>query len=301
MSRGGGGADPALAGIVRRPMRPLRQTPHLTHPVWGGNVLARMGKGSDPSARIGESWEIWRDNPLPDGRAFGGVADLPLLIKLLDVRETLSVQVHPGDEAARRLEGLPHGKTEGWVVLCAEPGARVAYGLNRELGEDELRERALSGAIEEDLAWREVRAGDVIDVPAGTIHAIGGGILLYEVQQPCDLTYRLYDWGRPRPLHLDRALAVARRSPCAPTAEIRSLGDGREELLRTPWYVLERARLGGVRETGAWEAITVVEGALELDGERIGVGGTLALPPGRWALDGEGTALVARAGDGAAV
>ncbi|MFN7143673.1 MAG: type I phosphomannose isomerase catalytic subunit, partial [Myxococcota bacterium] len=189
--------------------RPVRTAPTLARPVWGGFTLSReMGKDPDPEARIGESWEVWRDNRATDGRKLSEIVDFPLLVKILDVRETLSVQVHPDDEAAVRLIGAPHGKHEGWVVLRAEPGARVAYGLNREMSRDELRERALSGAIEQDLAWLPVKAGDVIDVPPGTVHAIGGGVLFYEVQQPCDLTWRLYDWGRGRELHLDHALEV---------------------------------------------------------------------------------------------
>lgn len=278
-------------------VRPLRPRPHLVRPPWGGRTLAReLAKGDDPAAVIGESWEAWPDVLLDDDRRLGDVADFPLLVKLLDVRETLSVQVHPDDAAAARLEGQPQGKTEGWVVLRAEPGARIAYGLRRELGEDELRERARSGEIEADLAWREVAPGDVIDVPAGTIHAIGGGVLLYEVQQPSDLTYRLYDWGRPRPLHLDKAVTVARRWPCEPTAAVRVVGEGREELLRTPWFVVERVALRGERVAAGWESLTVVDGVAEVDGEPVAIGETVMLAPGAWRLGGGGVALIAGTG-----
>ncbi|MFZ5482203.1 MAG: type I phosphomannose isomerase catalytic subunit [Myxococcota bacterium] len=272
-------------------MRPLRPRPHLTRPIWAGDRLAReLGKGDGPGDRVGESWEVWRDNLVDGGARLGDLAELPILVKLLDVRERLSVQVHPDDAAARRLEGAPHGKSEGWVVLRAEPGAKVAYGLSRELSAEELADRARSGAIEDDLAWMPVVPGDVIDVPAGTIHAIGGGILLYEVQQPCDLTYRLYDWGRPRPLQLDKAVAVARRSPMpAPRNP-----DG-DLLFDTAHFRLERVRLGGVRET-PWCALTVVEGRAEVAGVEVVVGSTVVLPPGRWELAGEGVALVASAG-----
>ncbi len=277
--------------------RPLRVSPTLSRPVWGGTTLAaEMGKDPDPAARIGESWEVWRENVAPDGRPQSALVDFPVLIKLLDVRETLSVQVHPDDATARLVAGAPHGKHEGWVVLRAEPGARVAYGLRREMSRAELRERALSGAIEDDLAWLPVKAGDVIDVPPGTIHAIGGGVLFYEVQQPCDLTWRLYDWGRGRPLHLEQALEVVRPGPCVSTAAVRALAPGREELLDGRHFHVERLRLPQPRVTEAWEALTVVEGELRVDDERVGLGGTVLLPPGTWRLEGEGTVLAARGG-----
>ncbi len=274
---------------------PLRLAPTLARPMWGGTVLAaEMGKDPAPDARVGESWEVWRDNRVADGRLLSEVVDFPLLIKLLDVRERLSVQVHPNDEAARRIGGAAHGKHEGWVVLRAEPGARVAYGLNRPMEKEELRARALSGEIEADLAWREVKAGDIVDVPPGTLHAIGGGVLFYEVQQPCDLTWRLYDWGRGRPLHLEEALEVVERAPVASSATARSLGEGREELLDGPHFHVERLVLPQARHLEAWEALTVIDGELLVAGERVGFGGTVLLPPGEWRLEGAGTVLAAR-------
>lgn len=279
-------------------LRPIRVAPTLARPVWGGTTLAaEMGKDPDPAARIGESWEVWRENRAADGRALSEIVDFPLLVKLLDVRETLSVQVHPDDATARRA-GHPHGKHEGWVVLRADPGARVAYGFNRALGADELRARAESGAIEADLAWLPVRPGDVIDVPPGTVHAIGGGVLFYEVQQPCDLTWRLYDWGRGRALHLEQALGVVRRGPCRSTAAVRALGPGRDELLDGPHFHVERLRLPQLRVTEAWEALTVVDGVLTVADERVPFGGTVLFPPGEWWLEGKGTVLAARAGAG---
>lgn len=276
---------------------PIRLVPTLARPVWGGTTLAReMGKDPDPEARIGESWEVWRDNRAADGRRLSEIVDFPLLVKLLDVRETLSVQVHPDDAAARRIAGAAHGKHEGWVVLRADPGAKVAYGLNRAMSREELRERALSGAIEGDLAWREVRTGDVIDVPPGTVHAIGGGVLFYEVQQPCDLTWRLYDWGRGRPLHLEHALEVVIREPVESAAVVRPLGEGRDELLDGPHFHVERLRAPGMLVCEAWVAVTVVAGAVEVAGEHLGFGGTVLVPPGEWRLAGEGVVFAARAG-----
>lgn len=280
----------------------LRPSPSFVSPVWGGRSLARgYGKGSDPDARIGESWEIWRENLLPDGRTLGDVATLPLLVKLLDVRERLSVQVHPDDADAAALEGAPHGKSEAWVVLEAEPGARIARGLNREMSGEELADAARSGAIEAELAWREVRPGDVIDIPAGTIHTVGGGVLLYEVQQPADLTYRLYDWGRGRPLHLERAVAVAHRGPARPTSPPTPLGSGREEIFRGPHFVLERWRASacpGDHRLDVCTAVTAIAGSLTLNGEALRRGESAVLAPGTWRVAGDGVAILARPGAG---
>lgn len=290
-----GAAILAPEAAVAPAPKPVRLAPTLARPMWGGTALAvEMGKDPDPEARIGESWEVWRENRAADGRRLDEIVDFPLLVKLLDVRETLSVQVHPDDAAARRIVGAAHGKHEGWVVLRAEPGARVAYGLNRAMDTQELRKRALSGEIEADLAWLDVKAGDVIDVPPGTIHAIGGGVLFYEVQQPCDLTWRLYDWGRGRPLHLEEALEVVACAPVVSAAVIRPLGPGREELLDGPHFHVERLTLPQARRLEAWEALTVVSGTLEVAGERVAFGGTVLLPPGEWRLEGEGTVLAAR-------
>lgn len=274
-------------------MRPLRQAPHVSRPPWGGSRLAALGKGE---GTIGESWEVWRENLVHGaGRPLGELVDFPLLVKLLDTRELLSVQVHPGAVAARQLAGAPHGKAEAWVVLAAEPGARIAYGLRHPLTRAELAERARSGAIEADLAWIHPRPGDVIDVPPGTIHAIGPGLFLYEVQEPIDLTWRLYDWGRGRELHLEHACAVAITEPLPdPYRAPVAVAPGVERLLETAHFVVERVRLPAVRH--GWEAITLVEGHAEVDGQALAVGETVMVPPGPTPVAGEGVALVARPG-----
>lgn len=149
--------------------------------------------------RIGE---IWFDPP----------ADCPLLAKFLFTSERLSIQVHPDDNEARA-RGAPVGKEECWYVLAAEPGARLGIGTVRTLGAAELRAAALSGAIEALVEWRPVKPGMFFHIPPGTVHAIGGGIALVEIQQKSDITYRLYDYGRPRDLHLADGAAVARAKP----------------------------------------------------------------------------------------
>jgi mannose-6-phosphate isomerase len=162
---------------------------------WGQRRLPPMF-APPPGKRIGEVW-------------FTG-SEFLLLVKYLFTSERLSIQVHPSDEQARAL-GLPRGKTECWYILDAEPDATIGLGLIRPVSTDELRAAALDGSIEQLMNWRPVAAGDFLFVPAGTIHAIGGGISLIEIQQNSDVTFRLYDYGRPRELHLDNAIAVATR------------------------------------------------------------------------------------------
>ena len=138
----------------------------------------------------------------------------PLLLKFIFTSEKLSVQVHPGDEyAARHDHSL--GKTECWYVMDTEPGARLAVGLRQPLSTAELRAAVNDGSIEKELNWLEVRSGDFVFVPWGTVHAIGAGLTLCEIQEFSDMTYRLYDYGRPRELHLEKAMDVVRQHPAA--------------------------------------------------------------------------------------
>ncbi|MGH9674434.1 MAG: class I mannose-6-phosphate isomerase [Bryobacteraceae bacterium] len=135
-----------------------------------------------------------------------------LLIKYITTRERLSVQVHPDNDYARRHENSP-GKTEMWYIVRAAPESRIALGFLSNHNKDDIRKAAVSGEIVGLLHWWPAKAGDVFFVPAGTVHAIGGGIELWEIQQNSDVTYRLYDYGRGRPLHLDKALDVAHLGP----------------------------------------------------------------------------------------
>ena len=148
--------------------------------------------------RIGEVW-------------FSSSVDEPLLTKFIFTSERLSIQLHPNDTQARE-RGLKRGKSECWFILGTEREATLGLGLNREVSEEELRQAALDGSIEQLTDWCPVSAGDFFIVPPGTIHSIGGGISLLEFQQDADVTFRLYDYGRPRELHLDDAVAVARLS-----------------------------------------------------------------------------------------
>ena len=132
--------------------------------------------------------------------------DFPLLVKVIQADDTLSVQVHPNDEVAERLENC-RGKTECWYVLSARKGAQLIYGLDDTYSADELRDAIKDESLEDMLFYADVKAGDFIYIPAGTVHAIGGGLRLLEVQQSCDITYRLYDWGRGRECHVEKGIA----------------------------------------------------------------------------------------------
>lgn len=212
--------QPSLARLHRHVVRKPWGRSDVPYPVPDEDT------GSEP---IGEIWFDDRTNPDPD-----------LLVKQLFTSERLSIQVHPDDEAAR-LRGFPRGKNEAWFILSAEPGASIALGPKQAVSADELRAAALDGGIEELMNWRPVQAGDFIYSPAGTIHAIGAGLTLIEVQQNLDLTYRLYDYGRPRDLHLDEGLAVASLQPFvdagAPTQQ-----NGRDILTSGSSFVIERWR-----------------------------------------------------------
>lgn len=209
-----------------------RLTPRAVARPWGRAVLPHLFAGfARPGKTIGEIWHEDRS-----------AAHCRLLVKHLFTADLLSIQVHP-DERGAGARGLPCGKDEAWLILDAEPGAVIGLGLDHAVESGELRQAALDGSIEGLIDWRPVAAGDVLACPGGTIHAIGGGISLIEVQQNLDLTYRLYDYGRPRALHLDDAVDVAipGRAPAAP--DPRPLGDGRQLLLEGGSFMLERWRL----------------------------------------------------------
>ena len=223
--------------------------------------------------------------PNPHGRKIGEVwftseTDEPLLLKWLFTSERLSVQVHPNDTQARE-RGLPRGKTECWYIVDAEPGATLGLGLVREVGEDELRAAALDGSIEQLLDWRPVRVGEFFFVPPGTIHAIGGGLTLIEFQQNADVTYRLYDYGRPRELHLEDGVAVARREPFP--AELTTVADAPSILVDGPEFMLVHA-VDGIAPSDAlsdrrrW--VIPVEGTVTSGAESAGAGECLIIEAG---------------------
>ncbi|WP_095011707.1 class I mannose-6-phosphate isomerase [Tsuneonella mangrovi] len=196
----------------------------MVEKVWGRDSLPPPFAAPE-SKRIGE---IWFEPPpeLPD-----------LLVKYLFTSEKLSVQVHPSDAQAAEGE---HGKEECWLVLAADPGAQLAVGFREAVDSEAMRAAALDGSIEHLLAWHDVAPGDFIYLPAGTVHAIGGGLSLIEIQQNSDTTYRLYDYGRPRELHLDKAIAVADGGPHEPALRRKVPEHGCVSLVDGPHFRLDR-------------------------------------------------------------
>lgn len=168
-------------------------------------------------------YELWIASTHPNGpqKEFvdfcGG--PYPLLVKVIQADQSLSVQVHPDDETAALLEGPGNvGKTECWYVLSAKPGAKLVYGLNGNPSRESVAEAIEKNALDPLLNQAEVHAGDFVFIPSGTVHAIGGGLRLMEVQQSCDITYRLYDWGRPRELHVQKGVASVKNKGLAKIA-----------------------------------------------------------------------------------
>jgi mannose-6-phosphate isomerase len=236
--------------------------------------------GGTGGRRIGEIW-------------FTGPSDLPLLVKYIFTSERLSIQVHPNGEQAR-IRGLSSGKEECWYILDAEPGATLGLGLKRRVAPGVLREAALDGSIEELMDWRAVRAGDFFYVPAGTVHAIGGGLALLEFQQNADVTYRLYDYGRPRELHLDDGIAVARPEPNRPQRARHVSPDEPAVLVDGPLFSLVQAVGGKIpAEAGnrrRW--IMPIDGEVRSDCESAGPGECLLVETGETLDLGSGRVLI---------
>ncbi|HTV08066.1 MAG TPA: type I phosphomannose isomerase catalytic subunit [Candidatus Aquilonibacter sp.] len=222
------------------------EQPKLGHPVgeaWLTAVDCKV-EGRD-EATLGELTRRWP-------QAFGAdePGEFPLLIKFLFPHEWLSVQVHPNDAEAQAI-GQPRGKNECWYVLSAEPGAKLALGFEGEITTGEMERAIREGTLESRLRYVPVKAGDMVYVEAGTIHAIGPGMVVLETQQYSDTTYRLYDYGRPRELHLKDGLAVTKtRTEAGLVAPVEM--DGFTRLISTQYFVVDRFKLeaGAGRELG---------------------------------------------------
>lgn len=267
---------------------PLKLQSALHVKVWGGRRLASQLDKSLPTAQpYGESWELHDSALVMNGEHRGAslgeltrkfATDLigagnnpddgmPLLAKFIDASEWLSVQVHPNDRQAKALEGEPRGKTEAWVVLHAEPGARLVIGLRPGASTGQMTNAIQSDRLEELLVYAEVRRGDVLYIPANTVHALGPGILVYEIQQSSDTTYRLYDWGRlgldgqPRELHIDQGVAVANLGSLPRVR--RPAGDLLVDsaYFRTWRHQLEDSTLD-LATAGRFQALTCIEGSV---------------------------------------
>jgi mannose-6-phosphate isomerase len=310
---------------------PLRFRPLFRQYVWGGRRLESvLGKNLGPGDHFAESWEIVDHGPDQSVVAHGPLAGatlgelvatcgpellgrhhpqprFPLLVKFLDARETLSVQVHPDDAAAAHATPPDSGKTEAWVVLAAEPGATIYAGLKPGVDRRQLAAAIEQGTCADCLHSFQPQPGDCAFIPAGTVHALGAGLLVAEIQQASDITYRLFDWnrvspdGKPRQLHVEQGLAVIDfdRGPVTPcrvprpcskdvprssTAET-AVAHGAVCLVACDKFVLERRQIDAPQSIPCdhrCHVIVVLEGAIEIAGDPSGAalarGGTVLLP-----------------------
>lgn len=237
---------------------PIELLPIFRARVWGRESLAPFFANPQGNERIGEIWFTFEENQTSLGMPLGqllrehpellGTAGdplhpgiCPLLVKLLLTTERLSVQVHPNDNYAQEHHNSL-GKTEAWYVLDSQPPGEVAVGFKETLEPEKFQSAISSGDVEHLLHWKKVQPGEVIFVPAGTVHAIGAGLTVCEIQENSDITYRLYDYGRPRELHLDHGVRVSHLGPHTAEAKTRPLADGRDELLACDYFRIERLR-----------------------------------------------------------
>jgi mannose-6-phosphate isomerase len=302
------------------PLYPLRFTPILRRLIWGGRRLGTvLHKPIGDASDYAESWEIsdyrdavsivengslagstireliqWYGSGLL-GRALGSRDQFPLLVKYIDAHQDLSVQVHPDDAKGRRLAG-DSGKTETWVILEADPGSVIYAGLKRGTGRSEFADAIRSGRVEPFLHRVEPKTGDCILIESGTVHAIGAGVLLAEIQQTSDATFRVYDWGRvgpdgkPRTLHIEQALEAIDLErgpvePITPRIEPLSGGGNREHLSRSAYFSLERLNVSQSTPVGQPDRFTILmslAGAFELqhraESTRVEFGQTVLIP-----------------------
>lgn len=267
-------------------MNPVLPTRSVAKP-WGKDALPRPF-ATPEGERIGE---IWFEPP----------AELPeLLVKYIFTSEALSVQVHPSD-AQTEAKGLGRqGKEECWLVIDAEPGAVLGIGFNRPVGADEMRAAAQDGSIEQLMTWHPVKPGDFFYIPANTVHAIGAGVSLIEVQQNSDITYRLYDYGRPRELHLDEGMAVAKGEVYADGRACHLPETGEVGLVDGPLFRLDRidgppSEELAARYSGAPLLVIPREVGVSVHGVELAVGEcALAAGIDEVAVEGGALALIAQ-------
>lgn len=301
---------------------PIRTQPFFRDYLWGGRKLGSvLGKDIPESGIWAESWEfvdhdehqsLIVNGPLagqslrdvaqaqPEwlfGQGHAQLPRLPLLLKYLDCQRVLSVQVHPSDDYARNMSPPDLGKTEAWYIVSAEPGAKLYAGLKKDIGQSELQTAIDSGQVEDCLHALQPSAGDCVFIPAGTVHALGAGLLVAEIQQASNTTFRLYDWerlgadGKPRALHIQQALDVIDFSsgPQKPQETCSTTQDGRQNLVKCDKFILDRLTGGGRMEVGGdgkFHLLTVPQGQALLDGlsqtseeaQRLTTGQSVLLP-----------------------
>ncbi len=314
-------------------MQPLKLKPAFKDNIWGGTRLKTdYGMQSDLE-RLAEAWVLscHKDGPsVVDGGEYAGLtlpeaiekmgkaclgtkgsafAFFPILIKLIDARDNLSIQVHPSDDYALEVEH-EFGKTEMWYVVDCDPGAYLYYGFNRVIDKEEFARRIADNTLPEVLNKVEVHKGDCFFIASGTIHAIGGGILIAEIQQNSNTTYRVYDYGRlgadgkPRELHIEKAKAVTTLTP--PTAAYGAVEavDGVARLASCKYFTVDRIDLAGkasvLVDESSFVSLLVLEGTPTLTaGETtfsLKAGDSVFLPAGMGeaVLEGEATVISSR-------
>jgi mannose-6-phosphate isomerase len=300
-------------------MYPLKFQPLLKERIWGGTNLNRYLGRVLPGDKIGESWDIaCHDSGTTKvsegtfvGKSLRELIDMypqellgksvymkygtsfPLLIKILDAQDILSVQVHPDNEKARRLDNEAYGKSEMWYVLYAKEGAQIVFGLKDCTSRQELARAIQEGCLEKHLNRVRVRKGDIFNIPPGTVHALGAGIMVAEIQQNSDAVYRLYDWnrvddnGRPRELHVHKALeAVDFSGGQSHDRVCIEDDDSSGVIIKNDFYTIEFLSVKGtmalVSNPERFNTLTVVEGKghIEFEGEtyKLNLGDSLLIP-----------------------
>jgi mannose-6-phosphate isomerase len=289
---------------------PFRLQPTFSQRVWGRKDLRPWYEETGTTELVGEAWLTGPDCVVETGDLEGqifktvaaehptglGGGEFPLLVKMLFPNEKLSVQVHPNDAQAQAM-GQPRGKTECWYVLEAEPGATVALGLKPGVTPDTVRAGVADGTMESLMEWVPVSEGDMIFVDAGTVHAIGPGVVLLETQQTCDVTYRLYDYGRPRELHLEQGIAVMQTKTRAGKVAPRQM-EGFTRLIEEQYFTVDRFELDEMEpitlETAGPGCFVGLEGTISV----ITPGDEVELLPGQAVVIPAGTSVIVEAEDG---
>jgi len=251
----------------------------VVHKPWGVSDLQPWSSIDGTGDAVGELWFERADKHAP----------IPaLLLKLLFTSEPVSIQVHPDDTFARAM-GMPNGKSEAWYIISAKPGAQIGVGLRHRVTPQELRTSIRDGSIVELVQWRPVAKGDVIFIPAGTIHALGAGIVLAEIQQRSDTTFRLFDYGRKRELHEDNGVAVANAWPLRSPHNPRRLTAERMLLVASRYFVLERLELAEgsswalLAEPETW--ILVLDGHAAIGLAAVSIGQAIFVGGGRTSIE----------------
>ena len=311
-------------------MKPIKVIPAFKDYIWGGQKLRTVyGKPTDLSP-LAESWELSchpdgpsiitggehdgktletyiRENPACLGTGYDST-ELPILIKLIDAQDNLSVQVHPNDQQAKAWEGQ-NGKTEMWYVVQADEGAMMTCGMKQDTTKEALREAIVSNTVENLLNTVPSKAGDVFFVEAGTVHAIGKGNVIAEIQQNSNVTYRLYDYGRvgkdgkTRELHIEKGVEASNCAAGTPRA-IPTCSDGTRLLGSCRYFAVKELKILGeqafVADSKSYHALVVVAGQVQLEtpdySQIIKTGETVFIPAslGTYLLSGEATVLQAR-------